>query len=55
MPTSENTKMMGSVTAIDFPGTGARQPKYSEIMTAMKAQSRRMNLPCVTRYVLHVS
>ena len=55
MPTSENNKMIGNVTAIGFSGTGARMPKYSEIMTAMKAQSRRMNLPCVTRYVLQVS
>jgi len=55
MPTSENNKMTGSVTQIGLFGTGASQPKYSEIMTAMKAHSRRMNLPCVTRYVLHVS
>ena len=47
MPTSENAKMIGSVTAT-FP-TGDRTPKYSEMMTAMKTQSSRMNLPCVTR------
>ena len=55
MPTSENNKMIGSVTPIGFPGTGARTPKYSAIMTAMNTQSRTMNLPCVTRYVLQVS
>ncbi len=55
MPRSEKNRMIGSVTAIGLFGTGARTPKYSEIITAMKTQSRRMNLPCVTRYVLHVS
>ena len=55
MPTRLNAKMIGNVTAIGWPATGAKMPKYSEIMTAMKAQSSIMNLPCVTRYVLHVS
>ena len=32
-----------------FPGTGASHPKYAVMMTAMKTQSTRMNLPCVTR------
>ena len=45
MPTSENSRMMGKVTKIGLFGTGASQPKYSEMMTAMKTQSSIMNLP----------
>ena len=41
--------MIGSVTAIGFPGTGASHPKYAVMMTAMNAHSTRMNLPWVTR------
>ena len=49
MPTRLNARMMGRRNRKRFPGTGASQPKYIEIMTAMKTQSRRMNLPCVIR------
>ena len=46
---------MGSVTATDLPGTGASQPKYALMITAMNIQSTSKNLPCVIRYVLQVS
>ena len=55
MPIRLKSRITGTVTAIGFPSIGASHPKYAAITTAMNAHRTRMNLPCVVRYVLHVS
>ncbi len=49
MPIRLNSRMIGSVTATDLSGMGASHPKYAAMITAMNAQSTRMNLPWVIK------
>ncbi len=45
MPTKLKNKIMGTVSAMGFPGTGRKMPKYATTITAMKTQRIIMNLP----------
>ncbi len=51
MPTRLNARM----TTTRFHSKPCRTPKYSTMMAPMNSSSTSRNLPCCTRYVLHVS